>query len=54
MGGRGGGRFLANTSLLSTKVFGCTGRSEENWCYAVNSKCSINVKPLFVPDVLTG
>ncbi len=40
-----------NTSFLSTKLFGCVGRPEENWCYAVNSKCSIGLKPLFVPDV---
>ncbi len=40
--------------ILPHKLFGCEGRSEENWCHAVNSKCSTDLKTLFGPDVLTG
>ncbi len=43
-----------DTFFLPHKLFGHEGRSEENWCHAVNSKCSIDLKTLFDPDVLTG
>ncbi len=36
---RGERRILGKYFLLSTKLFGCVGRSEENWCYAVDSNC---------------
>jgi hypothetical protein len=41
-------------SNLAAQIIGREGRSEENWCHAANSKCSINLKTHFGPDVLTG
>ena len=46
--------ILDDTSFLQHKLFWREGRSEKNWCHAVNSICSIDLNTLFGPDVLIG